>query len=44
MTHGANGSISNIPEAEALRSASNANKGKFLGSSKEEKVVRRKVR
>jgi hypothetical protein len=44
MTHGANDPNGSIPEAEALASATNANKGKFIGSGKEEKTVKRKVR
>lgn len=44
MTHGAKESVSEQKGAEALASATNANKGKFIGSGKEEKTVKRKVR
>jgi len=44
MTHGANGNINHAPEAEAMASATNTNKGKFFGSGNQEKMVKRKVR
>lgn len=44
MTHGAIAVARETPEHEAFASATNANKGKFLGSGNQEKTVKRKVR